>query len=163
MAMPHGLSIRRARRAEVSAIVALFRRDRLGGHGDGEGQFSLEPYMRAFDRIEASPDHALYVAVEGDEVVGTFQRTLIPGLVARGRTRMKIESVHVRGDRRGKGIGAAMMGFALDEARRLGVGLVELSSNKKRLDAHRFYERLGFDKSHEGFKMVVEGAAPPFP
>jgi GNAT superfamily N-acetyltransferase len=63
--------------------------------------------------------------------------------------------VHVRTDLRSKGIGAAMMRFALGEARRLGVGLVELTSNKKRGDAHRFYERLGFERSHEGFKLAI--------
>jgi GNAT superfamily N-acetyltransferase len=159
MAMLQDLSIRLARRADVAAIVGLFLDDQLGGHGDDEGPFYPEPYERAFERIEASPDQALYVAVVGDQVVGTFQRTLIPGLVARGRTCMRIASVHVRGDMRSKGIGATMMRFALDEGRRLGVGIVELSSNKRRADAHRFYERLGFSKSHEGFKMVVTSVA----
>ena len=93
----------------------------------------------------------------GGEVVGTFQRSLIPGLVARGRTRMKIESVHVRGDLRSRGIGAAMMSFAIEEARRAGAGLVELGSNKQRVEAHRFYERLGFNKTHEGFKLLLDG------
>ena len=156
MSSPQHLTIRLARRDDVAEIVDIFRGDEIG-HGDAQGQLDLEPYLAAFARIEAANDQALYVALLGDEVVGTFQRTLIPGLVARGRTRLKIESVHVRKDLRGKGIGAAMMGFALEEARRLGVGLVELTSNKKRRAAHRFYERLGFEKSHEGFKMILEG------
>ena len=71
---------------------------------------------------------------------------------------MKIESVHVRTDLRSKGIGASMMRFAIDEARRLGVGLVELTSNKQRGAPHRLYERLGFERSHEGFKMHLAGA-----
>ena len=147
-------SIDKARREDVAAIVDIIRGDEIG-HGDAKGEVELAPYLAAFARIEASPDNVLYVARIGGEVVGTFQRTLIPGLVARGRTRMKIESVHVRPDLRGKGIGAAMMHFALEEARRLGVGMVELTSNKKRGDAHRFYERLGFERSHEGFKLAI--------
>jgi GNAT superfamily N-acetyltransferase len=148
--------MRKARLEDVAAIVDIFRGDEIG-HGDARGSLDLAPYLAGFARIEAATGNQLYVALMGGEVVGTFQRTLIPGLVARGRIRMKIESVHVRRDLRGKGIGAAMMGFALEEARRLGVGLVELSSNKKRGDAHRFYERLGFEKSHEGFKMMLGG------
>ena len=154
MSSVEALTIRTARREDVAAIVDIFRSDEVG-HGDREGPPDLAPYLEGFARIEASADNALYVATLGDEVVGTFQRTLIPGLVARGRIRLKIESVHVRPDWRGKGIGARMMRFALEEARRLGVGLVELTSNKKRPDAHRFYERLGFDRSHEGFKMIL--------
>jgi GNAT superfamily N-acetyltransferase len=156
MSTPEGLTIRKARRDDVEAIVDIFRGDEIG-HGDAKGPLDLAPYLDAFQRIDASADHVLYVALIGEQVVGTFQRSLIPGPVARGRTRMKIESVHVRGELRSKGIGAVMMRFALEEARRLGVGLVELGSNKKRHDAHRFYERLGFEKSHEGFKMVLSG------
>jgi ribosomal protein S18 acetylase RimI-like enzyme len=154
MSTPDGLTIRKARRDDVEAIVDIFRGDEIG-HGDAEGPLDLGPYLDAFDRIAASSDHVLYVALTGDRVVGTFQCSLLPGLVARGRTRMKIESVHVRGELRGRGIGAVMMDYALAEARRLGVGLVELNSRKNRRDAHRFYERLGFDNSHEGFKMVL--------
>jgi len=151
------MTIRKARRDDVATIIDIFRMDDIG-HGDAKGPVDLGPYLSAFERIDASADHVLYVAEIGDQVVGTFQRSLIPGLAARGRTRMKIESVHVRTDLRSKGIGASMMRFAIDEARRLGVGLVELTSNKQRGAAHRFYERLGFERSHEGFKMHLAGA-----
>jgi GNAT superfamily N-acetyltransferase len=154
MSADRELSMRKARREDVAAIVAILRSDEVG-HGDAQGSPDLAPYLAAFARLEASPENTLYVAVIANEIVGTFQCTLIPGLVARGRTRMKVESVHVRPDRRSHGIGAAMMGFALAEARRRGAGIVELTSNKKRTAAHRFYERLGFEKSHEGFKMVL--------
>ena len=146
--------IRKARRSDVAAIVAMFGEDEVG-HGDQEGGRDLSPYLAGFERIEASPDNAVYVAELDGEVVGTFQRTLIPGLVAHGRIRLKIESVHVRKDKRGHGLGKAMMRFALDEARELGAGIVELTSNKARRDAHRFYERLGFTRSHEGFKLIL--------
>ena len=148
--------IRRARREDVAAIVDIFLRDEHG-HGDAKGPLDLAPYLEAFERVDASADHTLYVAELDGEVVGTFQTSLIPGLVARGRTRMKFESVHVRADLRSRGIGEAMMRFAIEEARRRGAGLIELSSNKQRAAAHRFYERLGFAKSHEGFKMLLDG------
>jgi ribosomal protein S18 acetylase RimI-like enzyme len=154
MSVADRLEIRRARREDVAAIVDIFRADEVG-HGDRQGSPDLAPYLEGFARIEASADNALYVATIGEEVVGTFQQTFIPGLVARGRTRLKIESVHVRPDCRSKGIGAQMMLFAIEEARRLRVGIVELTSNKKRPEAHRFYERLGFDRSHEGFKLIL--------
>lgn len=112
-------------------------------------------YVEAFEAVQASPDNALFVAQLGEEVVGTFQVTVIPGLVARGRKRAKFESVHVDPTRRGHGIGAIMIAHALAFAEEQGVGLVELSSNKSRLDAHRFYRTLGFDQSHEGFKKVI--------
>jgi GNAT superfamily N-acetyltransferase len=150
------VTLREARREDVAAIVDLLRGDEVG-HGDAQGDADLSPYLDAFERIAASPDNALYVAWLDGEVIGTFQRTLIPGLVARGRMRMKVESVHVRKALRGKGIGAIMMRFALAEARSLGVGIVELTSNKRRTDAHRFYERLGFQRSHEGFKLILRG------
>jgi ribosomal protein S18 acetylase RimI-like enzyme len=89
-------------------------------------------------------------------VVGTYQLTVLPGIAERGRTRGKIESVHVDPTLRGSGIGATMMRHALVMAREKGIGLLELSSNKNRADAHRFYERLGFARSHEGFKMALD-------
>jgi aspartyl-tRNA(Asn)/glutamyl-tRNA(Gln) amidotransferase subunit B len=110
---------------------------------------------QAGHRVLASPDNTLFVAERAGEVVGTFQVTLIPGLVARGRKRAKIESVHVAPESRGHGIGAVMVEAALAFASDNGAELVELTSNKSRLDAHRFYRRLGFDQSHEGFKKLV--------
>jgi len=114
-------------------------------------------YADAFAAIEASTDNALFVAERAGAVVGTFQVTLIPGLVARGRKRAKIESVHVAPECRGLGIGGLMIERALAFADGEGVGLVELTSNKSRVDAHRFYRNLGFDQSHEGFKKALDG------
>ncbi|MCU4180387.1 GNAT family N-acetyltransferase [Bosea sp. BH3] len=113
-------------------------------------------YAEAFAEVEASPANALFVAERAGEVVGTFQVTLIPGLAARGRKRAKIESVHVAPECRGLGIGALMIEHALAFASKNAVGLVELTSNKSREDAHRFYRRLGFDQSHEGFKKALD-------
>lgn len=148
-----GLVIREADADDVEAIVRLHEADALGGHGDAWTPERMEAYRAAFAAIRASPDNALYVACDGAEVVGTFQLTLIPGLTGGGRLRAKLESVQVAGARRSAGIGARMVAEAMRLARARGAGAMELSSNKRRTDAHRFYERLGFARSHEGFKI----------
>jgi GNAT superfamily N-acetyltransferase len=86
-------------------------------------------------------------------VVGTLQVTYIPGLVRRGALRAHIEAVRVREDLRGHGVGQALVAWAIDEARRRDCALVQLTCDKRRRDAHRFYDRLGFTASHEGFKL----------
>ena len=149
------VSIRRARLDDLPALMAIFAADTLGGHGDSADPGALPDYQAAFRRIDASANDALYVAELGGEVVGTFQTTLIVSLTARGAANLTVEAVQTRHDMRGRGIGAAMMRFAIDEARRVGARQVQLMSNATRGDAHRFYERLGFAKSHAGFKMKL--------
>ena len=92
----------------------------------------------------------------GGAVVATLQLTVIPGLARRGSLRGQIEAVRVHEDLRGRGLGEALMTWAIDEARRRGCTLVQLTSDKRREDARRFYERLGFTASHEGFKLRVD-------
>lgn len=112
-------------------------------------------YLSAFDVIAANPYNTLFVAELEGKVVGTYQITVLPGMAERGRIRAKIESVHVAPECRGQGIGAIMMRHAIAFAVEKGVGLVELTSHKARPDAHRFYNSLGFQQSHEGFKMAL--------
>ncbi len=150
-----GLVIREARRADLPAIVALFAADAVGGHGDTTDPAALPGYLEAFDRIAASPADRLFVGLLDGEVVGTFQVTLTPMMVGRGRLVLTIEGVQTRADRRGRGIGAAMMREAVAIARAAGADMVQLSSNAARTEAHRFYERLGFNKSHAAFKMKL--------
>lgn len=154
---PDAIVIRLARRADVARVAELI----LWGapvqtlSAEEIATEALHPdYLRAFEEVAASPANTLFVAERGGEVVGTFQITIIPGLAARGRRRAKFESVHVAPESRGLGIGKIMMGHALAFAREHNVGLVELTSNKAREDAHRFYRNLGFEQSHEGFKIV---------
>ena len=151
-----GLLIREAREDDIDGIVAALADDTVGGHGNTTDEAARPGYMAAFARIAASPNDRLYVAELDGEVVGTFQTTLITVMTRHGRPDMTVEAVHVRAKARGKGVGAAMMRFAIEEARRAGVSLVQLTSNAKRVDAHRFYERLGFLKSHVGFKMKLD-------
>lgn len=150
-----GLVIREAQRADVPAIVALFAGDAVGGHGDSADPSALPDYVAAFDRIEESPADRLFVAVLDGAVVGTFQTTLTPMMSGRGRLVLTVEGVQTRADRRGLGIGAAMMRHAVALGRETGAGLVQLSSNAARTEAHRFYERLGFARSHVAFKMKL--------
>ena len=149
------LQIREAQAADLEAIIRLHEEDELGAHGDAWTAENRAAYERAFAAIEKSPDNRLFVAVLGDEVVGTFQLTFIPNLTGRGALRTKVESVKVKGSKRSLGIGAQMMDFAANEARARGASLLELSSNKSRKDAHRFYERIGYSRSHEGFKKKL--------
>ncbi len=149
------ISIREARAEDLEVIIRLHEEDSLGSHGDAWLPETKPAYEAAFAAIAASPDNTLYVAESEGRVVGTFQLTLIPNLTGRGATRVKVESVKVSAALRSQGIGARMMAFAEEAARAGGARMMELTSNKRRADAHRFYERLGFSKSHEGFKKSL--------
>lgn len=150
------VSIREAREEDLVALIAMFAADPLGGHGDTTDPQAFADYARAFATIVASPDQVLYVASHRGEAVGTFQTMITTSLNARGSSAMIIEAVQTRPDMRGQGIGALMIEFAIAEAKSRGVRLVQLTSNATRLDAHRFYERLGFKASHIGFKMALK-------
>ena len=146
--------LREAGPDDVRAIVELLAADQLGASRDGAaGPDELAPYLRAFAAIDADPAHVLVVAVDGGQVIATMQLSFLPGLARRGALRAQIEAVRVRADRRGDGLGEAMIRWAVQEARRRGCALVQLTSDKTRTDAHRFYARLGFTASHEGYKL----------
>lgn len=147
--------IRAASLPDLPAIIALHADDRIGGHGDLWSEATRPAYEAAFARIAASPDCRLYVASEGVRILGTFQLTLIPTITGRGRLRAKVESVQVEAGMRGRGIGEAMMRHAETEARAAGAAFIELGSNRARLQAHRFYLRLGYEQSHLGFKKAL--------
>jgi GNAT superfamily N-acetyltransferase len=146
-------TIRRARRGDVGAIVRMLADDQLGATRDDPRD--LEPYLRAFDEIDADANQLLMVAASGDEPVGTLQLTIIPGLARRGALRGQIEAVRIHADHRGSGLGAEIMQWAIDESRRRGCALVQLTSDVSRTAAHRFYERLGFEPTHTGFKLKL--------
>lgn len=149
------LVIREASAQDLTAIVSIFAADSLGGHGDTEDPAALPAYEAAFAAIMASPNDRLYVATLDGELVGTFQTTLITSMPGRGAKTLKIEAVQTRANLRGRGIGEAMVRFASERAREAGANSVTLTSNLVRTDAHRFYQRLGFEQSHAGFKMLL--------
>jgi GNAT superfamily N-acetyltransferase len=149
--MIDGYAVRRARIGDVRAIVDLIAADQIGATRDGG---DLAPYEAAFARIDADPAQLLVVlADEDDAVVGTLQLTFIPGLARRGALRAQIEAVRIRGDLRGRGLGGALIAWAIDVARDRGAKLVQLTSDRRREEAHRFYGRLGFEPTHTGFKL----------
>ncbi|HYN92890.1 MAG TPA: GNAT family N-acetyltransferase [Pilimelia sp.] len=146
--------LRRAGPDDVPAIVALLAADQLGA--DRDGGPDLGPYRRAFTAIDADPAQLLVVVTElAGPVVGTMQLTVIPGLARRGALRAQLEAVRVDVRLRGRGIGSAMLSWGIAEARRRGCVLVQLTTDKRRGDAHRLYQRLGFVNSHEGFKLPL--------
>lgn len=147
--------IRKARRDDLPALVALLRDDELSASTESDPSGGLpESYSAAFDEISSSTTSELFVAEEAGRVVGCFQLDFLRRLARAGGLVMEIESVHVLKEFRGRGIGAAMMRAALARARERGCVRVQLTSQKRRVDAHRFYERLGFSPSHLGFKIV---------
>lgn len=154
----HGstMMLREAERDDIPAIVELLVDDQLGAGRDGATtDAELWPYLHAFDALNADPAHLLLVATDQGQVVATMQLSFIPGLARRGALRAQIEAVRVRQDHRIRGVGAAVFAWAIDESRRRGCALVQLTTDKSRADAHRFYERLGFVASHEGLKLAL--------
>jgi len=147
-------TLRRANAEDVPTIVALLAADQLGAARDSASD--LAPYDAAFRTIDADQAQQLLVAADATgDVIATMQLTVIPGLARRGALRMQIEAVRVHEAHRSTGLGAAMIRWAIDDARLRGCALVQLTSDKARIDAHRFYERLGFTPSHEGFKLLL--------
>ncbi|GAB2733984.1 GNAT family N-acetyltransferase [Streptomyces bullii] len=147
------LEIRAAVADDVPAIVGMLADDPLGAQR--ESPDDLAPYLTALERLSADSNQHLVVAVRVGRVVGTLQLTIVPGLSRRGATRSIIEAVRIHADERGSGLGAQLIQWAIDESRRQGCRLVQLTSDATRIDAHRFYERLGFTASHVGFKLPL--------
>jgi GNAT superfamily N-acetyltransferase len=146
------VEIRRARAEDVTAIVDMLADDPLGAKRERPGDAR---YAEAFEDIDADPRQVLVVADVAGEVVGTLQLTFIPGLSRLGATRALIEAVRVRSDQRGSGLGGRLIGWAIDTARERGAAMVQLTTDASRVDAHRFYERLGFVASHVGMKLAL--------
>ena len=150
------LALRRAAAEDVPSIVDLLAADQLGVTRDGvTTDEDLPLYLDAFDVIDADPAHLLLVAIGGAQVLATMQLSFLPGLARRGALRAQIEAVRVRHDYRSFGLGAVLFEWAIEEARRRDCALVQLTTDKSRVDAHRFYERLGFVASHEGLKLKL--------
>jgi GNAT superfamily N-acetyltransferase len=151
------VTFRDARRADVPAIVALLADDILGAAREAAaaGDQLNEAYLLAFEQIEADPRTRLIVAEADGQVAGTLQLNLLPGLSRHGMLRAQIEAVRVAAPHRGRGLGRTMIEWVIGQAREQGCGLVQLTSDKRRPDAIRFYESLGFSASHEGLKLSL--------
>lgn len=147
------LTFRAATDADLEAIVAMLVDDHLGAQR--ESLDNLTPYREALAVISAD-DRLMQVVVEQSRViVGTMQLSITPGLSRKGMSRMQIEGVRVSSSARSGGIDKQMIEWAIEYARNCGCGLVELTTDKSRVDAHRFYDRLGFEQSHFGYKLKL--------
>jgi GNAT superfamily N-acetyltransferase len=149
------LTYRSAMPGDLPFLIGMIVEDSVVSSGDDPADALHDDYIKALATIAADPNQEMIVVELEGEAVGCFQLTYIPGLMRRGSWRGLLEVVHVRADKRNLGLGSEMMRWAIGRCRERNCGLVQLTSNKKRLDAHRFYERLGFQKSHEGFKYYL--------
>lgn len=151
------LSFRPATRADIATILALS----IGGNAPGReivdnaDAADAKEYQTAWDQIEADPNNNYFIAELNGEAIGTVQLNLLHGIARRGKARLQVEGVHIRADRRGQGLGGQMMRWAIEYGRQKGAHMVQLTSSKSRPDAHRFYDNLGFERSHEGFKLAL--------
>jgi GNAT superfamily N-acetyltransferase len=152
--MSQPITLRAARREDVAAIVALLADDDLGAGREVVSDPPQPGYLEAFERIAANPRTLLAVAEDtAGAVVGTLELTFIPGLSNQGAELALVSAVRVSSSLRGQGLGETMMAWAMDEARRRGCRDMELLSHLSRVAAQRFYERLGFAKSHAGMRI----------
>jgi GNAT superfamily N-acetyltransferase len=145
---------RNASSTDLPAIITLLADDPIGATREVASKEMDQAYLEAFAAIEADPNQLLAVAVDDDgKVIGCLQLSFIPGLSRKGMWRGQIESVRIAASHRGGGLGAAMIEWAVEQAKEKGCGLVQLTSDNRRPDAIRFYERQGFVASHEGLKL----------
>ncbi len=154
------LTFRTATRTDVPAILALLADDDIARARAAAGEAPVPEAVdaalwAAFEAIDADPRNDLIVAEADGAVVGTCQLTFTPSLSRGGAQRMTVEAVRVRADLRGQGIGRALMRWSVDRARERGCGLVQLTTDRRRTEAHRFYESLGFTASHVGMKLAL--------
>jgi GNAT superfamily N-acetyltransferase len=148
-------AFRRAASDDLPAIVALLADDPIGSGRESPG-VALDPcYRDAFAAIERDPNQLLGVAERDGRVIGCLQISFIPGLTRCGMWRGQIEGVRIAASERGAGTGRAMLLWAVEECRKRGCGLVQLTSDNRRTDAHAFYAALGFQATHQGYKLAL--------
>jgi len=151
-----GVVFRRAAADDLERVVALLADDPLGRERESAAAAVLDPrYREAFEAIERDPNQLLAVADRDGRVIGVLQLSFIPGLTRRGIWRGQIEGVRIAAAERSGGIGQAFIEWAIGQCRERGCGLVQLTSDKRRSAAHRFYEALGFEATHQGYKLLL--------
>ena len=150
------LIFRRARREDLPSIVQMLAEDELGSQRERFEDPLPESYYWAFEQIENDSNHELIAAEMDGAVIGKLHLMFLPSISYQGGLRAQVESVRVDGKYRGRGIGNEMMKWAVERARAKGAHLVQLTTHRSREDAHRFYERLGFNGSHFGMKLNLK-------
>ena len=150
------MQFRDAQKNDLPAIVAMLADDDLGATRERNEVPLPTQYIDAFENIIAQTGNRLIVAIDTNNIVaGCLQLTITPGLARLGMSRATIEGVRIRSDLRSTGLGEKLFQYAIDQARNAGCGLVQLTTDRTRVDAHRFYERLGFEASHTGMKLIL--------
>ncbi|ETZ07357.1 aminoalkylphosphonic acid N-acetyltransferase [Holospora obtusa F1] len=155
----NNLTHRKARIADLPRLIELLLEDELGSTRESKSAAVHENYIKAFYKIDSDPNQYLMVIENDDEIIGTCHLTIMPSLTFIGSTRMQIEAVRVAGKYRGQKIGSWMFNQAISYAKENDVSIVQLTTNKKRPKAKHFYEKLGFEASHEGMKLYLEQVA----
>lgn len=150
------VTFREAKRDDVPAIVRLLADDPLGSARESPGDQLPGAYWAAFEAIEGDPNNSLIVAEIDGRIAGSLQLTYIPSLTYTGGERAQIEGVRVAAERRGHGVGQALIGWAIEQARARGCRVVQLTADRQRPDAIRFYQRIGFRPSHMGMKYHLK-------
>ncbi len=154
--MPQEVSVRLARRTDLPSIVRMLADDDLGSRRECYEDPLPESYYSAFDQIENDPNHELIIAERDGEAIGTLHLIFIPSISYQGGLRAQVESVRVDKRFQSRGIGSQMMQWTIERARQRGAHIMQLTTHQTRLDAHRFYERLGFKGSHLGMKLSLK-------
>jgi N-acetylglutamate synthase-like GNAT family acetyltransferase len=149
------LTHRKARIADLPRIIELLLEDDLGSLRESKSSELDANYIKAFHKIDSDPNQYLMVVENGDEIIGTCHLTIMPSLTFIGSIRMQIEAVRVAGKYRGQKIGSWMFDQAIIYAKAMDVSIIQLTTNKKRPQAKHFYEKLGFEASHEGMKLYL--------
>ena len=152
------LIARKMQKVDLSVVVNLLADDELGRSREDKAKVVHGDYLRAFDHIDSDVNQYAAIFEFNGEIIGCLQITFIPGLSRRGSLRGQIEGVRVSRDFRRKGYGSKMIAWAITKCRDRGCRVVQLTSDKKRANAIQFYEKHGFVKSHEGFKLTLAGA-----
>jgi ribosomal protein S18 acetylase RimI-like enzyme len=147
------MEFRTATHADLPSIVRLLADDPLGATRERYTEPLPAPYIAAFEAMEKQGGNEILVAIVDGAIAGCLQLTIIPGIARMGAIRAQIEGVRVDRTRRSEGVGEALIKHAIERARTRGCTLVQLTTDKSRKDAYRFYERLGFVASHEGMKL----------
>lgn len=150
------LTHRKARIADLNRLIELLLEDELGQTRESNSATLHENYIKAFHKINSDPNQHLMVVENGDEIIGTCHLTIMPSLTFIGSTRMQIEAVRVTKKYRGQKIGSWMFDQAMSYAKEHDVSIIQLTTNKKRPQAKHFYEKHGFEASHEGMKLYLE-------
>jgi len=152
----HDLTFRKARFSDLKTLVNLLREDEFGSVRENASAELDNGYIAAFQKLDIDPNQYLMVAENGHDIVGTCHLTIMPSLTFTGSTRMQIEAVRVSEKYRNQKIGAQMLEVAIDYAKQKGASIIQLTTNKKRTEAKKFYEQLGFEASHEGMKLYLK-------